>query len=47
MEKLYDKPDVVFKVEDQEFPAHRAALAYRSSYFKNAFASIFIRRSSL
>jgi len=32
-------PDVIFKVADQEFPANRFILSYRSSYFKNAFSS--------
>jgi len=31
--------DVIFKVEDQEFPANKAILSYRSSYFKNVFSS--------
>jgi len=42
MEDLCDgqtDPDVKFKVEDQEFPANKAILCYRSSYFKKVFSS--------
>jgi len=31
--------DVVFKVEDQEFPANKCVLSLRCSYFKNMFSS--------
>jgi len=39
-------PDVVFKVEDQEFPANKLILSYRSSYFKNAFSSNMVESRS-
>ena len=32
-------PDVVFEVEGEEIPAHRALLAYRSDYFMKLFES--------
>jgi len=31
--------DVIFKVEDQEFPANKCVLSLRCSYFKNMFSS--------
>jgi len=40
--KLYGDPtfaDVIFKVEDQEFPANKCILSARCSYFKKAFTS--------
>jgi len=40
------EPDVVFKVEDQEFPANKSILSYRSSYFKNAFSSNMVESRS-
>jgi len=33
--------DVVFKVEDQEFPAHKDILSEKCRFFKNMFSSIF------
>ena len=33
-------PDVVFEVEGEEIPAHKALLAYRSDFFMEMFASI-------
>jgi len=33
-------PDVIFKVEDQEFPANKCFLSYRCPYFKKVFSSI-------
>jgi len=38
--------DIVFKVEDQEFPAHKNILSFRSPYFKNAFSSNMIESHS-
>ncbi len=43
VKNLYDKrlfPDVVFDVEGEEMPAHKALLAYRSGYFMRMFTSI-------
>ena len=31
--------DVIFQVEDKEFPAHKSFLSFRSPYFKKAFTS--------
>ena len=42
MKNLYDGrlfPDVVFEVEGEEMPAHKALLAYRSDYFMKMFTS--------
>jgi len=39
---LYDGrlfPDVVFEVEGEHIPAHKALLAYRSDYFMKMFTS--------
>ena len=33
--------DVTFKVEDQEFPAHKAILSEKCRFFKNIFSSTF------
>ncbi len=38
--------DVTFKVENQEFPAHKSILSERCKFFKNMFSSKFISLSS-
>ena len=38
--------DVTFKVEDQEFPAHKAILSEKCRFFKNMFSSISLELKS-
>jgi len=39
-------PDIVFEVEGEEIPAHKALLAYRSDYFMKMFTSVSESNSS-
>jgi len=32
-------PDIIFEVEGEEIPAHKAVIAYRSDYFMKMFTS--------